>query len=1246
MADQVERVILEADERPAVEGVKKGNAALESFEKRTEQMGRTILRVSDTSRNSLQRMVNSVEKRAAAATASPLEKLAQDRARDLQRAAGDPEAINRITAAYDRLAVAQRNADNSKLLEKAIAGSRRAAAEAEKFERALSKANSAAQAKAREESAREIQRQAAEAEQSVRRLEGISSRLGGIGTQLTAAITLPITAATVAALKFSEQFNKARAALTSMLGSAEQAEIFLGKLEQFALTTPFEFAELIPAAQRMRAFGFEAREIIPILQVVGDATAALGANSETLNRIALALGQIRQKGKVSAEEMRQLAEAGIPAWEILSERIGKSIPEAMKLAEKGAISASEALPAILAGMVQRFNGQMTKQNALLSGQFSNLKDQIGFLLRDIGNILTPIASTVVQFGLSAVGSIRSVIGVFQELPKPLQTATILMLTFAATAGPTALAISQVTRAMALFFGLSAGSGLVGSLSLIRSLPVVFAEISAVVTGGTVVLSAFTTKLLLVAKVVGVVAAAFVGWNIGRWIRDVTGLGDAFDALWEKMGIAARVTKGEIQAQKDLEFANQKLYESLKRRGILVERDGRTQQDWNQVLRQSANQTIVFEDMMKKGTAGVQTNTEAVQANNRAHDYLLEAQRKEVGTLGSIILQYRELVREIGITAKARRDLAEGVQIRLQTEAVKEQRKVSKEQIEAIGNELSVRKAADAQRLKDEISFSDETLRIQQETDRARLDFSTQVAERIRDAQLRSVDGLQAETLRQKLSVEERKLAIEVEYINRTSVLQADRLQREQELELISLDGLLNAKLISEDQFQQRRAAIIEAYGEKGRQLDQEFQNRTRAAQENAANRGAQLIYDNNRRIFENFKRSAEGVLDSIFSRSESVFSAIGNAFKAAILTALKEVVSSQIARFFTSLVTGAQGGGGGQLATAGSGSGVGRSLGLGGLLGGGLFGFPGMAAGGTPPFVAPGTSSAGVSASTAGGFGQYAGFGASAKGLLTRLGNLGRGVTGPGSTGGANGAPGVGGLKGGALLAGGGILAADGLRRGGLTGLAETTAGGALIGFKFGGPIGALIGAGIGAVAGTIRLFIKGAEEKAIEKVKRLYQITIDRKFAAQIVGIAKQQFGGDLDLAIRTPQVKDLLELYAMSRGQSPAGLGNLRPTALSLVQSGSGLFQAPTYQNGSTLPSLGGLPSLGPAPASAFTGPVYLQISVNGEAASQALRGEFGEAALDNPRAVQSAVGTASDLSIDRRAGLSRLIPGMAAG
>ena len=66
-----------------------------------------------------------------------------------------------------------------------------------------------------------------------------------------------------------------------------------------------------------------------------------------------------------------------------------------------------------------------------------------------------------------------------------------------------------------------------------------------------------------------------------------------------------------------------------------------------------------------------------------------------------------------------------------------------------------------------------------------------------------------------------------------------------------------------------------------------------------------------------------------------------------------------------------------------------------------------------------------------------------------------------------------------AAMMGGAMLAFNGLQRGGWTGMGEDVAGGAMIGYKFGGPLGAAIGASIGLEAGIVRMFIKGAVEKA-----------------------------------------------------------------------------------------------------------------------------------------------------------------------
>lgn len=162
------------------------------------------------------------------------------------------------------------------------------------------------------------------------------------------------------------------------------------------------------------------------------------------------------------------------------------------------------------------------------------------------------------------------------------------------------------------------------------------------------------------------------------------------------------------------------------------------------------------------------------------------------------------------------------------------------------------------------------------------------------------------------------------------------------------------------------------------------------------------------------------------------------------------------------------------------------------------------------------------------------------------------------------------GIQGGAVLGAGAGLAADGLRRGGIGGLLETTAGGTAIGYQlgssFGGPLGGAIGAGIGAaagaVAGTIRLFIKGSRQQVKDQVQQLYKLKINESMADRIIAVAKQSYDGSFSQAIRSKEVMDMLDYFAQSTGQP--FLNKNRPYPVYLTETSKGLEQNPFYQNG----------------------------------------------------------------------------------
>ena len=207
--------------------------------------------------------------------------------------------------------------------------------------------------------------------------EGALGVIAGVGVALGAL--------GVASVKAAGQMEQTRIAFTTLLKDGEKAKSFLSELEKFAASTPFELPGVLDASKRLLAFGFSAEQVIPILTAVGDSAAALGIGEEGIQRLTLAIGQMQAEGKVSAEEMLQLAEAGVPAWEMLANKIGTDIPTAMDKASKGQISAAEGIQAVISGMNSKFGGMMEQQSQTVNGIMSNIQDSVNQSMVVIGD---------------------------------------------------------------------------------------------------------------------------------------------------------------------------------------------------------------------------------------------------------------------------------------------------------------------------------------------------------------------------------------------------------------------------------------------------------------------------------------------------------------------------------------------------------------------------------------------------------------------------------------------------------------------------------------------------------------------------------------------------------------------------------------------------------------------------------------------------------------------------------------------
>lgn len=267
-----------------------------------------------------------------------------------------------------------------------------------------------------------------------------SRAVSGIGSALATTLKVGagaalagISAAGTVGIKTAAQLETAQIGFTTMLGSGEKAQAFLKDLTSFAAKTPFELPGLQKSASQLVATGIETSKVIPIMTTLGNITSGMGTGSEGIQRAVVAIQQMNAAQKISAEDLNQLRDAGVPVYELLANATGKSTQEIAGMAAAGKLGKTE-LDALMQTLqsgagLERFNGLMEQQSKSLSGLASTAKDtfQIGMagaieplipLLKDgLGGAINWMSGTAfpaIKFGISeTIGSVSAFAGAWK-----------------------------------------------------------------------------------------------------------------------------------------------------------------------------------------------------------------------------------------------------------------------------------------------------------------------------------------------------------------------------------------------------------------------------------------------------------------------------------------------------------------------------------------------------------------------------------------------------------------------------------------------------------------------------------------------------------------------------------------------------------------------------------------------------------------------------------------------------------------
>lgn len=159
----------------------------------------------------------------------------------------------------------------------------------------------------------------------------------------------------------------------TLFGSKETADSYLTNLVSMANSTPFLYDDLTSVSKTLATYGYDADSILPVLQTIGDAGAALGQSTSDMTAVATAIGRMKSSNKTTLEYLNILNDRGIGAVGMLSDAYGVDQGTMYSMISKGEVAGQDAARIILDALSDSFAGSMEAQSKTFSGITSTIE---------------------------------------------------------------------------------------------------------------------------------------------------------------------------------------------------------------------------------------------------------------------------------------------------------------------------------------------------------------------------------------------------------------------------------------------------------------------------------------------------------------------------------------------------------------------------------------------------------------------------------------------------------------------------------------------------------------------------------------------------------------------------------------------------------------------------------------------------------------------------------------------------------
>jgi tape measure domain-containing protein len=174
-----------------------------------------------------------------------------------------------------------------------------------------------------------------------------------------------------AGFEYNTNLEYTTAAIEALTGSTKVAKEMTEKMVILAAETPFQVQHYSKAAKTLLGYGVAQNEVLPVMEMLGNA--ALG-NAYQFDKLSYAYGQVMGKGKLQAEEVRQMINQGFVPLEFIAKNTGYTIAELTAKMRKSEITSKMLKDAFITATTG--TGRYANTMERLSNTYKGQKEKI------------------------------------------------------------------------------------------------------------------------------------------------------------------------------------------------------------------------------------------------------------------------------------------------------------------------------------------------------------------------------------------------------------------------------------------------------------------------------------------------------------------------------------------------------------------------------------------------------------------------------------------------------------------------------------------------------------------------------------------------------------------------------------------------------------------------------------------------------------------------------------------------------